>query len=407
LAGLYLIVGMDDVTDTRHISRLEIVDTGRRRRWSAAEKLRIVEESFSGPRLASATARRHGISNQLLSDKVAEALTGLEKTIAAASRLEFVDTEVFLDGLICGRAFYDTRLDWEENDLGDCRTKAVDPFTVYPDPDADTYDLNESAAFMQTSKFVSLDEIEAALGRDVADLIRPFTLGQTPLAPISSLVVNDEITPRRFFGEREDLLTDWWDNFYSLMGDFVDRHRKTIRIIETQYKMRELRNVIIDLETGDKKVLPQDWAREKIEKALLYCEMVQNPCVVQRRMVERIHWTTMAGDLILYDAPSPYDAYTQTPYFPYFRRGMTRGMVEDLVDPQKEKNKRRSAEVEIISKTANGGWMFHETTDPLPNCAAGEFLRGLARVQGRYDDLNLAQTIYAGPAGVLIFRCPS
>src|SRR6267142_4410355 len=57
---------MDDVTDTRYISRLEIVDTGRRRRWSAAEKLRIVEESLSGPRLASATARRHGISNQLL-----------------------------------------------------------------------------------------------------------------------------------------------------------------------------------------------------------------------------------------------------------------------------------------------------------------------------------------------------
>ncbi len=57
---------MDDLTDTRHISRLEIVDTGRRRRWSAAEKLRIVAESFSAPRLASATARRHGISNQLL-----------------------------------------------------------------------------------------------------------------------------------------------------------------------------------------------------------------------------------------------------------------------------------------------------------------------------------------------------
>ena len=57
---------MDDLTDTRHINRLEIVDTGRRRRWSAAEKLRIVEESFSGPRLASAMARRHGISNQLL-----------------------------------------------------------------------------------------------------------------------------------------------------------------------------------------------------------------------------------------------------------------------------------------------------------------------------------------------------
>lgn len=57
---------MDILTDTRHISRLEIVDTGRRRRWSDDEKLRILEESFAGPRLASATARRHGISNQLL-----------------------------------------------------------------------------------------------------------------------------------------------------------------------------------------------------------------------------------------------------------------------------------------------------------------------------------------------------
>jgi len=52
--------------DTQRVSRLEIVDTGRRRRWPDDEKLRIVEESFSGPRLASATARRHGLSKQLL-----------------------------------------------------------------------------------------------------------------------------------------------------------------------------------------------------------------------------------------------------------------------------------------------------------------------------------------------------
>ena len=55
---------MDNVIDSHHISRLEIVDTGRRRRWSDEAKLRIVKESFSGPRLSSATARRHGISRQ-------------------------------------------------------------------------------------------------------------------------------------------------------------------------------------------------------------------------------------------------------------------------------------------------------------------------------------------------------
>ena len=48
------------------MARLEIVETGRRRRWSEGEKLRIVEESFSGRRLVSATARAHGISRSLL-----------------------------------------------------------------------------------------------------------------------------------------------------------------------------------------------------------------------------------------------------------------------------------------------------------------------------------------------------
>src|SRR3954451_24293450 len=57
---------MDILTDSRQVSRLEIVETGRRRRWSEAEKLRIVEESFSAPRVVSATARHHGVAKQLL-----------------------------------------------------------------------------------------------------------------------------------------------------------------------------------------------------------------------------------------------------------------------------------------------------------------------------------------------------
>jgi transposase len=42
------------------------VETGRRRRWTEDEKLRIVLESLEGARQASATARRYGISRSLL-----------------------------------------------------------------------------------------------------------------------------------------------------------------------------------------------------------------------------------------------------------------------------------------------------------------------------------------------------
>ena len=41
---------------------MDVVDTGRRRRFSREEKARIVEESYAGPNMARATARRYGIA---------------------------------------------------------------------------------------------------------------------------------------------------------------------------------------------------------------------------------------------------------------------------------------------------------------------------------------------------------
>lgn len=48
------------------LDRLDVVETGRRRRWSEGEKERIVLESMAGPRQIAATARRHGIARSQL-----------------------------------------------------------------------------------------------------------------------------------------------------------------------------------------------------------------------------------------------------------------------------------------------------------------------------------------------------
>ena len=42
---------MTDHTPISKISRLEVVSTGARRRWTLEEKQRIVAESYGGPRL--------------------------------------------------------------------------------------------------------------------------------------------------------------------------------------------------------------------------------------------------------------------------------------------------------------------------------------------------------------------
>ena len=293
------------------------------------------------------------------SEQVAEALSRILKQIAETNQSEFVDTEVFMDGIVGGRGWFDQRISFEENDLGEVITRAKDPFAIYPDPDAQAYDLSD-ASFVIDSRWGSIDEIEANYGKVVADLVEPFTRGQTPIAPLSNALVEDEITPVRRFGQSEDGFSEWWESLYGQLGEFVDQHRRSIRIFDFQYWVREIKPQFIDLETGARATVPDHWSREQVEKALYHAENIGNPMIVQNRLVRRVRWTTMIGDMLVYDKWSMYDDFTLKGFFPYFRRGVTRGMVEDLLDPQREINKRRSAQIDAVMRTPHSGWSYHK-----------------------------------------------
>ena len=57
---------MSDHRYRPQVEILSVADTGRRRRWTDAQKVRIVEESF-GPRgRVAETARRHDVGRTLL-----------------------------------------------------------------------------------------------------------------------------------------------------------------------------------------------------------------------------------------------------------------------------------------------------------------------------------------------------
>jgi hypothetical protein len=291
--------------------------------------------------------------------ETADALTQVRKQISNASDEPAVDTEVFMDGIMTGRGFDDTRLDFEENDFGEVRIRADDPFSIYPDSDATEYDTRKWARVTE-SRLASIDEVQACYGDWAADLVRPFTRGETPSSPIAMMPIAGEITPVRAFGGRDDgLNSDWWDTLYGLMGDFTDPYRKSVRLIDMQYWVSRMARVFIDLETGDRATIPDDWDPEKIKKAIFYAQSIGNPLTVQWRRVREVRWTTLAGDVILFDDWSKYDGLTKTGYFPYFRRGQTIGMVQDLIDPQTEINKRGSSEIEIVAKSGNGGWIYH------------------------------------------------
>lgn len=86
--------GLLNHTPISKVSRLDVISTGARRRWTLAEKQRIVAESYNGPRLVSVTARRHGLfASQLFT----------WRRLARAGRLiETDETTVFAPAIISG-----------------------------------------------------------------------------------------------------------------------------------------------------------------------------------------------------------------------------------------------------------------------------------------------------------------
>lgn len=291
----------------------------------------------------------------------AECLDALSKQTSIISELPFVDCEVFLDGSLTGRGYYDGRMKYEDNILGNFKWRAKDPFSVYPDPDGESYDLNEGA-FVFTTKLISPDEVKHCYGQQVLDLVGPYYQGNM-LGTLPDYGMTDEITPARKFGLEGD--PDGWLAYGGYFNDWVDPYRKTVRLVDMEHWVRCHRWFFIDLETGSIDPVPEDWTRVQVQRAIDYAQARGRPTILQKRPTKRLRWTQLIGNVVAYDSWSPYESVTTVPFFPYFRRGITRGLVHDLISPQDEINKRRSSRMNIVSRTANGGWIYEKhSLDP-------------------------------------------
>jgi len=302
-------------------------------------------------------------------DSTAEVITNVVKNIGEENQLSYVDTEVFMDGIMTGRGFFNHRMCYDSNDFGDLKVGAQDPFSTYLDPDAQQYDLNDGCGYICTARMGCLDEIESLYGKMVRQMLEPFASGRTPIAQFYVNGVNEEISPIRRFGHSENSESEWWDTIYNQLGAFYDPLRKSLRIMDFQHQMYREGLQFVDLDSGDRTDVPEDWQSDRIKKVLWWAEQNGAQLFVDRRMIKKVRWTTVIGDLIVQDRWSPYKTYSLVGYFPYFRRGVTRGMVEDLLDPNMEINKRRSARVDTISRTAHSGWKYHVNSLTAPNKA--------------------------------------
>ena len=276
-------------------------------------------------------------------EEVAHTLTKLYMQIADSNKLDWVEQQVFSDGLIMdGRGYFDARMDFSDHVEGEIRITAKDPLDILIDPDAKDADPKTWNEVFET-KWMILDEIEELYGKKKAEDLRFIAENGSSFGRDS--IEYDETR----FGD-----LDPSDDYFGadVPGDDEYRNVRSLRVIERQHKKLSRCDFFVDPNTGDQRHSPTTWSDQKKKKFAK-----QYGLNLISKMIKKVRWTVTCDHVVLHDDWSPYRDFTIIPFFAYFRRGKPFGMVRNLLSPQEQLNKIASQELHIVNTTANSGWM--------------------------------------------------
>lgn len=259
--------------------------------------------------------------------------------VADATRLHWFETNVFTDGLVQQRGYYDVRMDFNRNIKGEIVIDTLDPMDVIPDPDSKSYDPDKWGDVVIT-RWLTLDEIEQIYGKKARKRAEESNDAGHDFGDLEDGVDRSKFATRK----------DWaYADACTIKEDGLQRYR----IIDRQRFVYELTSCLVWPGTGD--VQPEDtMAADSVADALA------NGAVRAKRMRRRVKWVVTTFSATLHDEYSPYEHFTVVPYFAYFRRGKTSGMVDDAIGPQEVLNKAVSQELHIVNTSANSGWIVEQ-----------------------------------------------
>lgn len=282
---------------------------------------------------------------------VADALTRVFRHISDDNQLDWVRSDVFADGIIGSRGFYDARLDFQSNTAGEVRIVQLNPKNVLIDADAEDYDPDTWNDVIMT-KWLSPDMISILYDEEIGQALKGADSSYWPYSYDSIDRDRD-----RFGDARTDAFSPGFGNSAGLV--------RNVRVLERQWRKLTKTKFFVDTRTGDKQQIPGEWDRNRIAAFIEGSSLS-----VTDALALRIRWTVVADKYVLHDDWSPYRHFTVVPFFPHFRRGRTVGLVENLLGPQELLNKVRSQELHIVNTTANSGWKLKKGA--LQNMTVGE-----------------------------------
>lgn len=252
------------------------------------------------------------------------------------------ESDLFLDAAMTGRGYFDVRLSDEDDPTGEIKIRAEDNLQIILHPDAKTYDPDGWPAVYSVDYLDHAQMVET-YGEEVAEEVDYAKTGSNGVAD------EEMMETGHTFGA---------DGLSTQGGDSEQKLNKVKVITEQCWEPREA-YILIDPNTTDYEVI---WTDEMdLEEAETLAE--ENGLILEKKNKKHPRFYVYTeSEVECFNEWSPYRHINKIPYFFYFRKGRTMGMVENLRSPQEQINKGESQELHIVNSTSNGGWQVEENS---------------------------------------------
>ena len=265
---------------------------------------------------------------------VAALMTELAKHIEDQSLGLYLRSAAFLDGIVGTKGFLSLDIKYNEDPFnGEIVTDTDNPYDIAEDPNNTKYDLNYG-------KYV----------------VRSFW-SDKELTVLTYPECKDEI---------DNLKYDDLDNRDKTRMPGFERSPDQFqaRIRETWWKSYEKAVYLINTVAMDKKRVHKskmDVMKYMLEKDRRMAEQEERHPIlaVREQVIPVLNCTTTIGEIELENVERPYGEMSLFPiirFIPYFLNGNYFAVIDNLIDPQKEKNKRRSQALGLLNTSANSGF---------------------------------------------------
>lgn len=276
---------------------------------------------------------------------VADLLTELAKHAEDMSNGIYIRSAVFYDGIISSKGFMNLDIKYDEDPFnGEIIVDNNNSFDICEDPNNTKYDLN-NGKYVINSYWGDKEQIKLIYPKSKTELDN---LKYDDLDSLDTeRLPGEDKTPDKF---KARLRETWWKSYEKAIY-LIDNYT-----LENKRVHRSKKDLL-------KHILEVD--RRQAEE-----EGRQTMFAVRESVIPVLNCTTTIGEIELEHVERPFGEMTKFPiirFVPYFVKGNFLGVIDNLIDPQKEKNKRRSNALNLLNSNVNSGFFNKKSGGANPD----------------------------------------